>query len=98
MFAVLFTVEDLLEYDTGRDFIQPFLKRQYRFQNNPHAGSFSYAAADGFPIPDDGVVVEPIPDDVTHIVLASDGYPCLRQSLAESETYLIELLQRDPLL
>ncbi len=57
-----------------------------------------YAAIDGFSIPDDGVVVEPIPDDVTQIVLASDGYPFLRQSLTESEQCLADLLQRDPLL
>lgn len=98
MIARQMTVEDLLEHDTGRTFIQPLLERQHRFQNNPHAGSFYYAAVDGFPILDDGVVVEPIPEDVTHIVLASDGYPFLRQSLAESEHLLVDLLQHDPLL
>ncbi len=91
-------VEDFLAHDTGRDFIQPLLARQHRFQNNPQAGSLYYAAVDGFSIPDDGVVVEPIPDDVTQIVLASDGYPFLRQSLTESEQCLADLLQRDPLL
>lgn len=98
MVARQMTVEDLLQYDTGREFIQPFLERQYRFQNHPHAGPFCYAAVDGFPIPDAGVVVERIPDDVTQIVLASDGYPFLRSSLSESEQMLAELLQRDPLL
>jgi glycerophosphoryl diester phosphodiesterase len=98
MIARQMTVEDLLEHDTGREFIMPFLERQHRFQNNLNAGSFYYAAVDGFPIPDDGVVVEPMPDDVTHIVLASDGYPFLRQSLTASEQMLAELLQRDPLL
>jgi glycerophosphoryl diester phosphodiesterase len=92
------TVEDLLSNDTGREFIMPFLERQHRFQNNPNAGSFYYAAVDGFPIPDDGIVVKPIPEDVTHIVLASDGYPFLRSSLAASEQLLADLLQRDPLL
>jgi glycerophosphoryl diester phosphodiesterase len=92
------TVEGLLVHDPGREFIIPLLERQYRFQNNPNAGSFYYAAVDGFPIPDDGIVAEQIPDDVTHIVLASDGYPFLRPSLAESEQLLADLLQRDPLL
>ncbi|ETW98694.1 MAG: hypothetical protein ETSY1_17760 [Candidatus Entotheonella factor] len=92
------TVEELLVNDTGRQFIQPLLERQHRFQNNPHAGSFYYAAVDGFPIPDDGVVVEPIPREVSHVVLASDGYPFLRPSLAESEQLLADLLQGDPLL
>jgi len=92
------TIEDLLMHDTGRDFIQPLLERQQQFQNNPQAGAFYYAAVDGFPIPDDGVVVTPIPDAVTHVVLASDGYPFLRPRLAESERLLADLLQRDPLL
>ena len=92
------TIEELLIHDSGRDFIQPLLERQQRFQNHPQAGAFYYAAVDGFPIPDDGVVVAPIPDAVTHVVLASDGYPFLRPHLAESERLLADLLQRDPLL
>lgn len=73
------TVQDLLEHDPGREFIVPLLERQQRFQNNPNAGQFYYAAVDGFPILDDGVVVEPIPEDVSSVVLASDGYPFLRR-------------------
>ena len=92
------TIEELLIHDTGRVFIQPLLERQQRFQNNPQAGTFYYAAVDGFPIPDDGVSVVSIPDAVTHIVLASDGYPFLRPHLSESERLLADLLQRDPLL
>jgi glycerophosphoryl diester phosphodiesterase len=98
MMAKQVSIEDLLKNDTGRDFIKPFLERQHRFQNDPAAGSLYYAAVDGFPIPDNGVVVERIPHDVTQLVLASDGYPFLRQSLAESEQLLADLLQRDPLL
>jgi hypothetical protein len=98
MIAKQISIEALLKHDTGRDFIQPFLGRQHYFQNNPKAGSLYYAAVDGFPISDNGITVEPIPGDITHIVLASDGYPFLQQSLAESEQRLADLLQRDPLL
>ena len=92
------TIAELMAHDPGRDFIQPVLERQYCFQNHAHGSPFDYAAVDGFPIPPGGVVVEPIPDDVNHVVLASDGYPVLRPNLAESEQRLAELLQRDPLL
>jgi hypothetical protein len=34
MLAEQITVEDLLEHDTGRDFIQPFLKRQLMVRSN----------------------------------------------------------------
>jgi hypothetical protein len=90
-------LDDLKEYDSGREFIVPLLERQSRFQNNPDAGAFYYAAVDGFHIPDDGIMVETIPDDVTYIVLASDGYPFLRPSLEASERLLADLLQQDPL-
>jgi glycerophosphoryl diester phosphodiesterase len=91
------TIDDLKAHDSGREFIMPLLERQSRFQNNPNAGAFYYAAVDGFPIPDDGIMVKTIPDDVTYVVLASDGYPFLRPNLAASEYLLADLLQRDPL-
>jgi glycerophosphoryl diester phosphodiesterase len=76
----------------------PLLERQLRFQNNPSAGVYYYAAIDGFAIPPHGMRVEKIPHTVTTVVLASDGYPFLRASLAESEQALAHLLRRDPLL
>lgn len=57
-----------------------------------------YAAVDGFPIPDSGIVVEPIPNETTSVALASDGYPFLQPSLSDAEVRLADLLQRDPLL
>lgn len=59
-------IDDLKRYDIGREFILPLLERQSRFQNNPNAGEFYYAAVDGFRIPDDGIMVKAIPDEVTH--------------------------------
>lgn len=92
------TIDELKERDTGREFIMPLLERQLRFQNNPSAGDYYYAAIDGFAIPLNGIRVEKIPHTVTTVVLASDGYPFLRKSLAESEQALAHLLRRDPLL
>ena len=39
--------------------------------------------------------VYPVPPQ-TQVVLASDGYPVLKDTLAESEKSLDELLQKDP--
>ncbi len=55
----------------------------------------SYAVIDGFPIYQEGVAVVSVPAS-TEIVLASDGYPFLKSSLAESEAALAEQLVRDP--
>lgn len=92
------TIDDFKEHDRGRDFIMPLLERQARFQNNLNAGEYYYAAVDGFDIPDNGIVVETIPNHVATVVLASDGYPFLKESLAASEQALGQLLHSDPLL
>jgi hypothetical protein len=91
-------LDTLRAHDSGRDLIAPLLARQSFFQNNPAAGAFGYAALDGFPVADTGIVVVPIPAAVTSLVLASDGYPFLLPSLAETERRLQELLAEDPLL
>jgi hypothetical protein len=53
---------------------------------------------DGFPVPDEGIFVQPFPTDLHTIVLASDGYPYLQETLGASEQQLQELLNEDPLL
>ncbi len=92
------TLEQLQQHDTGREFIMPLLEEQSRLQNNPPAGEYWYPAIDGFPVPDSGIIVKPIPNSINSIVLATDGYPVLKDSLKESEDALQEILKRDPLL
>jgi hypothetical protein len=92
------TIEELRQNDTGREFILPLLKQQHLFQNNPAAGLYWYSIIDGFPVPDDGIRVEPIPDKTKLVVLASDGYPVLKNSLEASEQELQRILESDPLL
>ncbi len=92
------TVEQLRQDDVGRTFILPLLQRQQVLQNNPAAGPFWYSVIDGFPVPDDGIVVTPVPADCREVVLATDGYPILRGDLQSSEDALKELLTEDPLL
>ena len=68
------------------------------FQNNPTVGDYWYPAVDGFTIPTAGIIIKTIPDDVDTIVLASDGYPVLKDNLQESESILQDNLLRDPLI
>lgn len=92
------TVEELLQHDTGRAFILPLLERQMVFQNNPSAGTYWFSVLDGFSVPDEGIIVHGLPADIEALVLASDGYPFLKETLEESEQALQELLLADPLL
>jgi glycerophosphoryl diester phosphodiesterase len=92
------TIEALCQHDTGRAFILPLLQRQSYFQNNPAADGYEYIVVDGFPIPAEKLLVRLIPPNTATIILASDGYPILKESLEESERALQEILHDDPLL
>jgi len=92
------TVEELRRNDTGREFILPLLKQQQLFQNNPAAGPYWYPIIDGFPVPDDGIRIESIPPKTRTVILASDGYPILKDNLEASEQELQHILEGDPLL
>jgi len=92
------TIEELRAHDAGRAFILPLLKQQQLFQNNPASGPYWYPIIDGFPVPDEGIRVELIPQRVHTLILASDGYPILKNSLEASEQALHHILENDPLL
>lgn len=84
------TVEQFQQHDDGRDIIIPAIIESCRHQNR------DFAVIDGFPIPRHLVKVIDC-HDATEIVMASDGYPFLRSTLAETEDLLVELLRKDPL-
>jgi glycerophosphoryl diester phosphodiesterase len=88
----------LRETDPGLAYISDLLKRQTDFQNDCAAGPYFYTAVDGFPIPEKGIVVWGLPTHVNSVVLATDGYPVLKASLAESEASLADILAVDPLM
>ena len=92
------TIEQLSQNEKGREFIMPLLKGHIMFQNNPSVPEYWYSAVDGFTIPDTGIIIKTIPDDVDSIVLASDGYPVLKDNLKETENTLQDILLKDPLM
>lgn len=91
------TVEELLalECDPGRQYILPLLRVASYFQNSDDS-EFSYAVMDGTPVPASLIQTMRVPFDA-EVVLASDGYPKLFDSLSESEAFLEQALAVDPL-
>ena len=90
------TIEELMIKDLGRDFILPILKEQQIFQNSFLENPMSYSVIDGFEMDIKKIKILDVKKTKT-IIMASDGYPLLFQSLRESEKYLKELLKKDPL-
>jgi len=89
------TINELRKNDTGRDFILPLLKEQARFQNTKLNSKYSYSVIDGFEI--NLKDVKRIKVNGKSIVLASDGYPKLFDTLEDSENYLNFIIKNDPL-
>ena len=83
-------IADFQEHDDGRDFILPVLIDSCQYQNQ------TFAVIDGFPIPTDKVRVIDV-GQARELVLATDGYPFLKPTLAQSEEALASLLRDDPL-
>lgn len=95
------TREQLMERDTGREFLGPLLARQSLFQNFPQGkggGGLAYGVIDGFPVSPDFIQVIALEEGTPFIVLATDGYPYLESTLGKSEGALARILARDPLL
>lgn len=88
------TVAELEAHDTGRDVIKPILERQAMLANSP--SRYGFDNLNGFDLCLDRIRIYQI-NDGDQIVLASDGYPSLRPTLASSEKILQKTLEEDPL-
>ena len=88
------TQKELRNEDVGRTAIMPFLKKQALFANSE--GYFGYPVIDGTGINENFIKIYRVFEG-DHVVLASDGYPQLFSSLEESEKYLRNIIQADPL-
>ena len=83
--------EDFLEHDTARNAIIPIMLEHMKGQNK------TYAVIDGFHIPEEKVKVISLDFRPWEIVLASDGYPFLEETLEKSEARLKKQQADDPL-
>ncbi len=91
------SADDIRRHDRGRALIYDALREQTHFQNDPDKDNpFRYTVIDGQPMDIDTVPVLHI-GAARRLVLATDGYPVLSDTLRETEARLKELLEADPL-
>lgn len=90
------TEEDLLERDLGLEQISNEVKKQIDYINNIDH-KYAFFAFDGNEIPENKIIVKST-EKYTDVILATDGYPKLFNSLKQTESYLGEVLKSDPLL
>ncbi len=93
-----YTATRVAREDPGRRIILDALREQTNFQNDPNPHNpYRYPVLDGTPVDPSLIKVIAIPTDTAELILASDGYPILCNSLAETEAELARLLASDPL-
>ncbi|MEH7383232.1 hypothetical protein V7138_22410 [Bacillus sp. JJ1533] len=90
------TIDELLHDDPSRRVIQELIRQQYYMQNEPN-NQYGFEIINGFPVDFSRVKMIEVPANAKYIVLASDGYPFLKNSLIESEEMLQKVLEEDPL-
>ncbi|MBL8530852.1 MAG: hypothetical protein JNK94_03885, partial [Hyphomonadaceae bacterium] len=86
---------ELRSNDRGRLFIEPLLKQQTFFMNQP--GEFGYGVIDGTPEAVQFLETHEAPAGA-EIILASDGYTEAFPSLDEAERVRADIVANDPLL
>lgn len=92
-----YTEEDIRKEDKGRAFIFDALREQVHFQNDSDTSNpYRYPVIDGQPI-DASLIPSMKLNNVYELILASDGYPELFDTLAETESRLQHILATDPL-
>lgn len=91
------SVADLMRRDEGREAIMDALREQTYFQNDPNPyNPFRYTVLDGTPTAPGSIPALRVGRE-GRLVLASDGYPELLDTLAATEGRLAALLHDDPL-
>lgn len=85
------SVDSLRHNDKARQAILPELISSMKGQNK------TYSVVDGFPIPIDKVRKICLQEKPSQIVLATDGYPHLHTTLAQTENALYKQQSEDPL-
>lgn len=88
------SVQDLLSNDPGREAIRPYLEMQCQFENED--SYWGYPVINGSPAFMPLLKRVPVNSDEM-VILASDGYSVLLDTLQDSEEALAEKLRNDPL-
>lgn len=85
----------ILKEDIGRKAVLPLLKNQSKLANSNH--ELGYPVLDGINFNHHYLKKIKVSTNDT-IILASDGYPVLKNSLIESEKYLESIIELDPMM
>lgn len=88
------TITSLQDDDPGREFIQKTLLMQFAFENKKVP--FGYPILNGGTLEPSFLKTYPVAKG-SEVILASDGYPQLFETLTESERIRAELQEQDPL-
>lgn len=92
-----YTPEDIKKVDKGRAFIYDAMCEQLHFQNDPdRKNPYAYPVIDGQPIDPAQIKCFSVAG-APEIILTSDGYPEIADTLRATETRLAEILAKDPL-
>lgn len=89
------TIDDIRANDIGRAAILGVLAKQEALFANA-GGALGYGVINGNVVRDEHIHIHPAPAGAT-VILASDGYPVLHDTLAATERALADLLDEDPL-
>ncbi len=89
------SVEHIIENDVGRQAIMSKLRAQHQYANCTNH-PYGYAVLNGTKFTDENIITYTVNNGDT-VILATDGYPKLCETLEESEAYLSYILQTDPL-
>lgn len=86
--------QELLVKDTSREEILSYLKTQSIFENEEEEFGYAVLNGDNDDISKMSILKVNSGDEV---IIASDGYPLVYNSLKKSEKYLRDILRKDPL-
>lgn len=86
---------DLAVNDPGFELLKPLYVAQRNLTNQQVP--YGYGALDGSSVPEQYIECIEVPEGAQRLVLVSDGYPFILESLQATEDALAELMSRDPL-
>lgn len=92
------TYADCLKNDIGRDAIIPIINNQVQFQNSNDGSKYCYGVLDGYPTLKKDIHIIKLDDNINSIILTSDGYPVIEDTLEKTEEKLKAILKDDPLM
>lgn len=92
------TYKECLKNDIGRKAIAPIIDSQVQFQNCNDSSEYCYGVLDGYPTLKRDIHIVKLDDTINSIILTSDGYPIIEDTLEKSEDKLQSILEEDPLM